>query len=271
MCRLAFILLLPFLVSGQPFTEKDIAFLGKKSAGAFQPSDRGSALKAWYKSDAGVFEDAGTDPAEDGDTIRQWNDQSGNNLHIGQEVAANKPLYQTEIENSLPGVQFVSTDFFTNAGLPVAAAPFTIYMVARSSDAVNLQYPLVLVTLDSSTVGFYFGWYGAGVGDPIIWQAIDTGGSSAITTTGYSANVTAIGTAQEASTTSRSVWINGGSVGSNTDSRSPTLGVPQFSVGAERITDPFTGYIFEIVIVNTADNEAARAQMETYLSTKWGL
>lgn len=32
MCRLTFILLLPFLGCGQPFTEKDIAFLGKKES-----------------------------------------------------------------------------------------------------------------------------------------------------------------------------------------------------------------------------------------------
>lgn len=242
-----------------------------RSATGFSPLDRGANLKAWYKADAGVYEDAGTDPAEDGDPIRQWNDQSGNGLHIGQVTEANKPLFQTGIQNSLPGIEFVSTDFFTNAGLPVASAPFTIYMVAQSSDAVNLQYPLVFITQNSGTVGFYFGWYGAGAGDPIIWQAIDSGGSSAITTSGYTANVTAIGTAQEASTTSRSVWINGGSVGSNTDSRSPALNVPQFSVGAQRAINPFVGYIFEIVIVNEADDATKRAQMELYLDTKWNV
>lgn len=42
---------------------------------------------------ASVFEDAGTDAAEDGDRIAQINDQSGGGNHVTQTVAGDRPLY----------------------------------------------------------------------------------------------------------------------------------------------------------------------------------
>lgn len=239
----------------------------------FTPTSRGGQLVAWYKADAGIYEDAGTDPAEDGDTIRQWNDQSGNGYHLGQSVTSDKPLFQTSIQNSLAGVECVSTDFFTNHNPPFATAPITIYMVGTSSDAANLQYPIVIGCTGSGSAGWYLGWHGAGAGDPFVWNAVDSSGVGAATTTGYTAGTPYIATGQEASTTSRSIWINGGSVGTNTGAKNPLDGcsMDRFFVGAQRGLQPFLGFIFEIVVVANADDATQRAQMHTYLSTKWGL
>ncbi len=46
----------------------------------------------WYQAGVGLFSDAGTTPANQGDGVYQWSDQSGNNNHLLQTTAANRPI-----------------------------------------------------------------------------------------------------------------------------------------------------------------------------------
>jgi hypothetical protein len=45
------------------------------------PASLGSALKAWFKNGTDILEGV-SDPAEDGDSVTQWSDQSGNDNHL---------------------------------------------------------------------------------------------------------------------------------------------------------------------------------------------
>lgn len=246
----------------------------------FTPLDRGTDLAGWYEADGLVFNASAT-AAADGEAVAQWNDQSGNGRHLVQATGAQRPLFQTNILNGLPGIQFVSSDDLTAAAgvSPVIAAPMTIYMVGKSSDTAALQYPVVIWTTGSSTVGFYLGWWGAGVGDPLIWQAVSSASGTVQTTTGYAADTPYIVTAQEASLSSRSIWKDGGSVGTNgsvSDINLLSHGAPnvRFSVGRpgnSAATSPFIGYIFEVIVINQADDAVQRAAMESYLRNKWGI
>lgn len=65
-----------------------------------------AGLTGWWSADAGVFSDAGSTPAVDNDTIRQWNDQSGNGRHFSQATAPNRPTFKTNIVNAKPVVRF---------------------------------------------------------------------------------------------------------------------------------------------------------------------
>jgi hypothetical protein len=239
--------------------------------GAFSPLSRGSALVAWYKADADVFEAAG-DPAEDGDPVLQWNDQSGNGRHIIQETAADKPLYQTNILNSLPAIQFVSTDSLTTTNPPVTLPPMTVYAVVAPDNSTADHFVVNIWTPSSTTAGWFLDWSGPTAGDPLVWFAVTSSGVTAITTSGFTAGVASIGTGQEISTISRKVWINGGSEGVNTTSRDLTgQGINRFTIGHNRGTFPLAGYVFEVIVTNVADDAAQRAQMEAYLDAKWNV
>jgi len=50
------------------------------SYGAANPAPAPNPL-FWFKADAGVYSDAGVSPANYGDTVQQWNDQSGNTIN----------------------------------------------------------------------------------------------------------------------------------------------------------------------------------------------
>ena len=48
----------------------------------------------WYRANAGAFSDAGTTPANSGDGVYQWNDQSGAGNHLTQATAGNRPAHR---------------------------------------------------------------------------------------------------------------------------------------------------------------------------------
>jgi hypothetical protein len=99
------------------------------------PSDIGT-LGLWVKSDTGVYTDAGVTPATHGQSVQQWNDQSGNGRHLTQATAGNRPVYQTSANtlNALPSLQFSSgsSQFFNipdflAAGAVAAAEIFAVF------------------------------------------------------------------------------------------------------------------------------------------------
>jgi hypothetical protein len=60
----------------------------------------------WLKADAGVYTDAGVTVASNGQTVQQWNDQSGNNNHVAQMNLSQKPIYSTNMFNGKPTLLF---------------------------------------------------------------------------------------------------------------------------------------------------------------------
>lgn len=67
----------------------------------------------WLKADAGVYNDAGTTLATNGQTLQQWNDQSGSNNHASQATSSLKPTFVTNVLNGNPVVRFGSSMLVT--------------------------------------------------------------------------------------------------------------------------------------------------------------
>lgn len=72
---------------------------------------------AQYDADLGVYEDAGTDPAENDDPVYQWNDQSGNGYHLVQSASDNRPILKTAYHNSHNAIQFDGVNDFIQVNL----------------------------------------------------------------------------------------------------------------------------------------------------------
>ncbi|MCG8330514.1 MAG: hypothetical protein MI974_22645, partial [Chitinophagales bacterium] len=93
-----------------------------------------TALAHWSKADMDVFSDAGTTPATDGNSVQQWNDQSGQSLHLSQTTASQQPTYVdgSEVTNFNPALDF-NDDFLTNLGQVVQTSDdFTMIAVGAT-------------------------------------------------------------------------------------------------------------------------------------------
>lgn len=85
----------------------------------------------WLKAYEGVFSDAGTTPAGNGDTVRQWSDFSGNNRHASQSSSGSRPTFNTGLKNGKPGITFDgNNDHFTLAST-IPDSPVTVFAVIK--------------------------------------------------------------------------------------------------------------------------------------------
>lgn len=92
----------------------------------------------WLRRDCGLFTDAGTTPAVAGDSVYQWNDQSGNGYHVTQSTAALRP--QMAVDGSLwfpgytyPGSGLDNRCFNLHASTPINSRAFTLFVVSRAN------------------------------------------------------------------------------------------------------------------------------------------
>jgi hypothetical protein len=105
----------------------------------------------WLKADVGVFNDAGTTLASNGNLVQQWNDQSGVANNAIQATSGRRPRYVSNAINGFPAMRFIGTSYVTASALPGIAN--------------NVGYTYLIVFKDTS---FTAGSIGDGVGDYII-------------------------------------------------------------------------------------------------------
>jgi len=124
-----------------------------------------------------------------------------------------------------------TTAYLICSSAPVTAAPFTM---SCWFNAANVTATLVLMSLGvntGSTHRFALSAAGATAGDPVTTDVVGSANATASTTTSYSANVWNHACGVHASSSSRSVYLNGGGVGTNTTS-STTTGINRTLIGA---------------------------------------
>lgn len=155
-----------------------------------------------------------------------------------------------------------SSQYLENSTTPVTAAPFTVAFWGRSTSATVTNVALSIADSAGTSNFWIFGFAGATAGDPLLWQVMAAGAfSQALTTTGYTANQWHHCCAVEASATDRRVFIDGGSKGTNTTSRTPA-GIDRVAVGRRAHSAPdlyFGGDVAEVAIwgVALSDDEVA--------------
>jgi len=100
---------------------------------AWDPSNLGSTLIAWYKNNTGLTNLSGTDG--NSDNRLQWSDQSGNNNHIIQDDNADKPA----IVSGALDFEVDDTDHmeFTSALDFGGSNPFTVFFVINRESYAN--------------------------------------------------------------------------------------------------------------------------------------
>lgn len=116
--------------------------LRRPLAAGFSPSDV-SGLSIWLKADNG------TGGVSDGDAIGTWTDQSGNAINFTQSTSSKKPLYKTNIQNSLPVGRFDgSDDLIQTSTFTTINQPYTIFI------AMNFSSGQYMMDAQSNQVNF---------------------------------------------------------------------------------------------------------------------
>ena len=93
--------------------------------------------RLWLKADSKVYNDLGVTLAGNGNSVQQWNDNSGNNNNAIQNTSANRPFYKINIVNSSPAIQFTGNTFLDPAALGIPGnGGFSIILVFQDTSFV---------------------------------------------------------------------------------------------------------------------------------------
>lgn len=122
---------------------------------AWTPASLSSTF-AWYSPNAGLFENAGTDPAELTDPVYQQNDQSTNGRNLSQVTLGVRPVFSTVVSQNMLTFTGASQQFLTHTEEAFVADGdgFEVWAVAyRSSNSEKI----VIFSDDGDAVMFLDG------------------------------------------------------------------------------------------------------------------
>jgi hypothetical protein len=154
------------------------------------------------------------------------------------------------------------------SGTPVTGAPLTIACWFQLS-VTTLENVLVSLSDGTATNQFYLAASGGTGGDPVRFITQATTANNAATSTGYSANTWHHACGIEASATSRAAYIDGGSKGTNTTSRTPAgIDRVNFCVNGAGTTTNSSKTLAEVGIWNVALTDAEVATLAAGVSPR---
>ncbi|MCC6400542.1 MAG: hypothetical protein IT227_07250 [Flavobacteriales bacterium] len=256
-----------------------VLFIATLLAAQTGPGGVGSSATnvIWLSADQGVYNNAGTTFAGNGDNVRQWNDRSGNARHAGEANVANRPNLATAVLNGRPVVRFTAAnnDRLISTGLTTAdqasAWVVTRYTSLPSPNPGLLQGAASGNALAADAALKNLGmWvsssntrpWGRGIrSDGTMLEISQTTNTSAGTFYILNNNYGASQIQQ---------YINNsaaGSVATNGTLRSWT----DLCVGMQAGSEGWNGDIAEVILFNTALNATQRLVVANYLAAKYGL
>lgn len=260
---------------------------GRTFSPTFQPKSQAAASNAWSPTnitgcllwydfaDANtLFTDAGsTKVSADGDAIYQANDKSGNNFHAVQSASAKRPLYKTNIQNSLSTSLFdgAATNgdslFYDLGGNAPSAFTFmavvkyvgvsgsrTIFHMGKTAGTRQ-----IFISRMSSTTANRFGLYNADYDTSL------SNVTSAFYTITHSIDGSyAMNTYQNGAKKGAGKSAGGAFAGDRYG------GIGLFRYGANEVENA-NAYIGEILVYNSGLSDTDRQSVETYLNNKWAI
>jgi hypothetical protein len=225
--------------------------------------------------------DAGTNTTTNGANVTYWNDNSGNMNSVYQPTVSQQPLYETNIMNGYPAIQFdnVSTtnDKLLGFDSPTLdnTAGYTFFTVSRpqtvDGNARVIVSKRTTVSVDQSFMLFYYTGNKFHVDIQTVNDRYPTA-SSFTANTNYIIDQVYDGTLPTASRCKTYIGESLDATSSETSASVPDNASPLI-IGSTDATDPrpYGGYISEILIYRTALNDAQRIIVNNYLSAKYNI
>lgn len=203
-----------------------------------------SDLEAWYQADSLAL--------SDNDPVSTWTDSSGNGRNVTQAGAA-RPTYKTNILNGEPVVRFDGVDdYLSLAQSFISGNDWTIIAVSKSTSGTG-----VVASNDASGNRGWVFWRGTTGGN---FETNGTGGTVYTTGSGY--NIVTVRGGIE-------IYVDGGINASAV--RSIPSNTATFEIGRRTFGEKLTGDVAELIIYSKKLSLLERAQVETYLSSKYGI
>jgi len=232
----------------------------------------------WFRADAEVYNDAGTTPASDGETVQQWNDQSGNANNASQGSSGNRPEYKTGILNSKPVLRFDGTDDKLVLTSP-ASNNFTLFSISKTTVTHEVDAESTSGVGGVSGQRYLFGAQHGGASNGGSGLSLGTNGISVYehgssympSLAVYNASV---GTSYNSITIRYSskrpyIYLNGSLVRTGlTSPRSNVTATRELGGGSYGFHD---GDLAEVIVYNYSLNNAELRIVENYLSSKYNL
>jgi hypothetical protein len=244
----------------------------------------GANLIAWYKADTGVFNDLGTTPATNTQTVEQWNDQSGNGINlINSGTSSTRPVFLSGGLNGKNTVQFSAanqTQIYSAVDALSTGGPtvFSVFAVCQ-------------MLTGTTSYGYLAAFWGSGA--PHVFDNAASSGFIMRQTTNnafesYRNNADLSPSSISLATNYRLGFVNSGSTGTSFTNGVAT-GTPTASTGNFGSTGTFylgtdapaniatatawwDGPCSEVVVVNIDINAAGKVgALDNYFKSKWGL
>ena len=220
-------------------------------------------LVLWFKADAGVFSDAGSTPANDSDTVQQWNDQSGNAIHASQATGGTRPTYRTNQINGLPAIDFASSKWMSFTEQSVT--DFTLFVVMKQGPASAIK-TAIGGTNNTSKINLQFQNGAAAGGYNLINRNPTVTSFEEEPVADY---IQACVRSGSTATTLRVDEVDTGTPGP----ASASLGVSHLGtwVNTGTPTDFLNGLIAEVILYDAELSDTDRDTVEAYLREKYAL
>ncbi|MFY0672678.1 MAG: T9SS type A sorting domain-containing protein [Bacteroidia bacterium] len=265
--------------TGVSFSDGYYFTLGQSDIDPF-PGGVSSSIEMWLKADAEVYEDAGTDLAEDNDDVLEWGDQSGFNFDVeAAGSSGTRPNLRNASINFNPSIHFTDDGnrHLASSGNPVDG-DMTWYVVYQSTHTDGSgsfwTCPAIVGAENSGTTNDYTISHNAG--KPFFKG---TGGNNfgcASTTNRNNRKPVILGATRikTSATGTNYLYINGG-IEATYAADNNTLSDPS-SVGIGNHDDPisgsqYKGKIAEVINFSIALGDTDRYKIETYLAVKYGM
>jgi len=218
-----------------------------------------SGMRAWYRSDTLVETSGGS--------VRRWRDLSGNDNHLFQRNAPDRPQLSGSRFRDKPGVVFGGSEFLTSfTGMPVGQ-DFTKVVVFKLADTTSENN---LISSATGPNGAHALWYGSSA-NAQLYRA----GQNADPALSYA--VSSIATAPNQITTLMNLFrqsdrngrlyhdnvlgVSGTAFRSNTDA--------SFQLGAYTGFSYLSGEIAEVLIFDRQLNSGQRTALQSYLDARY--
>ncbi len=251
-----------------------VSVLSAQSPGAVSGN-----LRLWLKADDNALEANGT-TAEDGETVADWDDNSTIDNDASNGTDSRRPLFQTNIINGNPALEFNGTKYLdTEAVSGIGATQsFSVFVVFKQNSFVpGGNDALGTFIIDRPTATNNLTTFKIINTDKYFYQRRDDAGnnlSGPISAT--PANTTSFIIAnyyRNTGTTREGIFLDGrqdidqaGIVGNITG---PVVRIGNHATNVD--TGGLNGYFAEMIVYNTNLTTANRRRVESYLAIKYGI
>lgn len=256
-------------------TTTEPSFALAQPSGIFVPCDP----VLWLKADAAVYADAGVTLATNGQTVQQWNDQSGNGYNASQSDNTKRPTWQQYAFNGKPALWFDGTtgNYFLNnlnQNLVTAGAARTVFVVAKKRCLQDNGGGLFTFRRGSGAIGA-MQWVNS-AGQSYIYSDGINGANNAAASTSLDTIVSSNPSVFTYSVPSQNAKIDFYLDGvqqtvSQAGNFADETGSSGFTVGdrEDLSSFPWTGWIAEVIVYAKALTTFERQSVENYLQFKY--